>query len=341
VSIDGEVVADDWDEPGPTMLVFPNQLVETRGSIDLTAGNTVDLLIELRAGKRGVLPHLRFGAVPPDPDVELDRAVETAQQADLAIVVVGTSPDFETEGEDRASFALPGRQDELVAAVAAAQPNTVVVVNAGATAPLPWADEVRAVLWTWYPGQEFGLALADVLAGEGEPGGRLPSTIPFRIEDSGAHSSYPGTDGEVTYDEGVFIGHRWFDEHDIVPQFCFGHGLSYTTFEYSDLHIHAEDDVPSVSVAITNVGERRGSEVVQLYVRDVESSVPRPPRELKAFTKVHLLPGETRRESFSLGPRTFAFYDVETSNWRVEPGDFEIQIGASSRDIRVTGTITM
>jgi len=342
VRIDGQVVVDDWDEPGPTMLVFPNELVEQRGSVELIEGEPVDLLIELRAAKRGVLPHMRFGAVPPDPDTELNRAVEAARTAEIAIVVVGTSPDFETEGEDRKSFSLPGRQNDLVTAIAAAQPNTVVVVNAGSAAPMPWAHDVRAVLWTWYPGQEFGVALAEVLSGEGEPGGRLPSTIPYRIEDSGAHASYPGTNGEVTYDEGVFIGHRWFDEHDIEPQFCFGHGLSYTTFEYSDLHLHAtEDEVPSVSVAITNVGERRGSEVVQLYVHDVESSVPRPPRELKAFTKVHLLPGETRRESFSLGPRSFAFYDVETSGWKVEPGDYEIQVGSSSRDIRVTGTITL
>ncbi len=228
---------------------------------------------------------------------------------------------------------LPRDQATLIRAVATANPRTIVCVNAGAPVTMDWADVVPSVLQCWLPGQEWGHALADVLTGAAEPGGRLPTTIPERLDDSPAFPDYPGADGTVGYGEGVFMGYRGYDTHGYDPTFCFGHGLTYTTFAYGDAVV----DGTTVSVELTNTGTRTGSEVVQCYVGDVESSVSRPVHELRAFEKVTLDPGASRTVSFSLSDRAFAFWS--DTRWVVEPGPFTIEIGASSRDIRTEVTL--
>ncbi|MGH2760339.1 MAG: glycoside hydrolase family 3 C-terminal domain-containing protein, partial [Actinomycetota bacterium] len=251
---------------------------------------------------------------------------------DAAVVVVGLDPDSETEGRDRESMDLTGRQNELIEAVAAAQPNTVVVVNAGSIVSLPWAGEVAAIVQAWYPGQECGNAMADVLFGADNPSGKLPTTIPRRYEDNPTIDSYPGADGKVAYAEGVFVGYRHYDAESVEPLYPFGHGLSYTTFGYGELTVDESDEIVAC-IDVTNTGDVAGKEVVQLYVSDLEASVSRPPKELKRFEKVTLEPGETKTVRFVLDSRAFAFWK---DGWVTEPGEFELLCGSSAADIRAT-----
>jgi beta-glucosidase len=246
---------------------------------------------------------------------------------------------------------LPPPQDELVRAVSAVNPHTAIVVNAASPVEMDWAERVGAVLQCWFAGEEWGHALADVLSGDVAPSGKLPTTFPVRIEDTPAYTSYPGERGQVHYGEGVFVGYRWYDARRIEPKFCFGHGLSYTTFALDaptastaavTTSALADGDTVRVAVRVRNTGARRGAEVVQCYVHDAESSVGRPPHELKAFAKVWLDPGEAAEAVLELDRRAFAFWDVTADAWTVEPGDFELRIGTSSRAIahRLPLTVT-
>ncbi|MGH8979188.1 MAG: fibronectin type III-like domain-contianing protein, partial [Acidimicrobiia bacterium] len=207
----------------------------------------------------------------------------------------------------------------------------------------PWAGDVAAVMQCWFAGEEWGNALADVLSGDVGPSGKLPTTIPMRIEDTPAYPYYPGADGKVEYGEGVFVGYRWYDARNIEPRFCFGHGLAYTTFDIGEAQVKHDSGTRTVrlEVPVTNTGSTRGAEVVQCYVADLDASVPRPPQELKAFAKVWLNPGATQSVTIELDERAFAFWDVESHDWKIEPGDFELRIGTSSRDIRRRAPLTL
>lgn len=269
------------------------------------------------------------------------RAVEIAKSADVAIVFAGYPDGFETEGTDRPHMRLPGGQNALIEAVAAANPKTVVVLNVGAPIEMPWADKVAAIVLAYYPGLENGNAVSRVLLGEVNPSGKLPITFPRRIQDSPAYinASYPGC-REVNYGEGIFVGYRYFDKIELDPLFAFGHGLSYTQFEYSALEVPARVEAGqpvTVRVTIKNTGPVAGKEVVQLYVSDAEASMPRPPKELKRFAKLSLLPGESKVLEFSLDQRALAYYDPAARAWVAEPGRFNVLLGSSSRDIRATG----
>jgi beta-glucosidase len=247
--------------------------------------------------------------------------VTEAAEADVAVVVVGSTEEVESEGFDRESLALPGRQDELVRRVAQANPRTVVVVNSGAPVLLPWTDEVPAVLLTWFPGQEFGHALADVLLGDAEPGGRLPTTWPASID--GLPSTQP-VDGTLSYDEGIFVGYR--SPRRPEPLYPFGHGLGYTTWEYLDLASDAE----GVQVVVRNMGARRGREVAQVYASRPVSAVERPPRWLVGFAAAEVDPGDEATMRIALSARSFAHWDVHAGGWGVEPGTFRLTAGPSS-----------
>jgi beta-glucosidase len=254
---------------------------------------------------------------------ELERAVAAAAGADVAVVVVGTTEEVESEGFDRQSLALPGRQDELVRRVVQANPRTVVVVNAGAPVLLPWAEEVPAVLLTWFPGQEFGHALADVLLGDAEPGGRLPTTWPASTD--GLPSAQP-VDGTLSYDEGLFIGYRAYDHEGRTPLYRFGHGLGYTSWEY----LHLASDAEGVQVTVRNMGARRGREVAQVYASRPGSAIERPPQWLVGFGSAGVDPGEEATMHIRLSPRSFAHWDVDAGAWQIEPGTFRVTTGPSS-----------
>ncbi|MFN0095915.1 MAG: beta-glucosidase H [Dehalococcoidia bacterium] len=281
----------------------------------------------------------RFGLQPPQHADAMERAVVAAAWADVAIVVAGTNSEFESEGVDRKSLDLPGDQAELIRRVAAANPRTVVVLNTGSPFDTSWDTGVAALVEMWFPGQECGRALADVLCGEADPGGRLPTTFPVRLEDTPAFANYPGVEGRVAYGEGVFIGHRWYEARGLPVKYPFGHGLSYAAFELGPLILERREaplrEPVRCSVDVRNTSGRAGSTVVQLYVHDSEASVARPPQELNAFAKVTLAAGETQRVAFELAPRAFAFWDDDQpGGWKCEPGAFELRIGLSSADIR-------
>jgi beta-glucosidase len=296
------------------------------------------------------LSALRFGVRRPLPETSVEDAARVAAAADYAVVCVGTNGDWETEGVDRWGLALPGRQDELVRAVARANPHTIVLLQTGGPVLLPWLGDVAAVLQAWFPGQEAGHAIADVLLGRAEPGGRLPQTFPARLEDDPVHPErpdrqYPGEDGHVAYREGLLVGYRHADAAGIAPLFPFGFGLSYTTFAYAELRVSAAalgpDETLEVAIDVANTGPRPGEEVVQLYVRDVEASLPRPEKELRAFAKVALAPGERATVTLPLTREAFAYFDDRAGEWVAEAGVFELLVGASARDIRARAIVKL
>ena len=268
----------------------------------------------------------------------LSAAVETAKNADIPVIFAGLPDAFETEGADREHMRLPDNQNELIAAVAAANPRTVVVLHGGSPVELPWLGQVSAVLCMYLGGEQVGAAAVGLLYGRSNPDGHLAETWPIRLQDNPSYLNFPGEDGVVNYAEGIYVGYRYYDKKETPVLFPFGHGLSYTQFEYRDLRVDKESihdtEMVKVTVAVKNVGTCPGKTAVQLYVRDVESTVRRPVRELKAFEKIFLWPGEFREVSFSLDKRAFAYWEPRCHDFFVESGEFVIEIGESSRDIR-------
>jgi beta-glucosidase len=320
------------------------------GSARMSALNTVNPLgaIAERIGNRAILRFLKF---VPGTDLSksdtattgaglLADAVQLAKECELALVF---ARDFETEGTDRAAITLPDEQDELISAIVRANPRTIVVLNTGCMVLVnSWADAVPAIVQAWYPGQDDGNVIADVLFGNVNPSGKLPLTFPKRREDTAVTNAeqYPGLNGRGLYSEGVFVGYRHFDKDNIAPQFAFGHGLSYTTFEYSNIKLSRSRIKPgeslTVELQVKNTGRRQGAEVVQLYVQDVNASVPRPIKELKGFERVLLRSEQMKVVHINLDARAMSFYDVTKKQWTVEPGQFKIMVGSSSRDIRLS-----
>lgn len=287
---------------------------------------------------------LRLGWVPPagvfSPDAA--RAAEAAASADVAVVIARS---YEAEADDRPSMQLPGGQNDLIRAVLAANPRTIVVLMTGAPVDINgWGADPAALVQAWYPGQAQGDALARVLTGAVEPGGRLPLTLPVDLSQTPAREArtYPGIDGRVHYDEGVFVGYRGFDAHDLEPAYPFGHGLGYTTWEIEDLVLAPSDgdDAGTATVTVRNTGSRRGSLVVQVYAGDVTAPVPMPPQQLAGFAKVRLEPGRSERVTVRIPRRAVSYFDVDARSWTPATGPAEIRVGVSSRDIRVSGPLT-
>ena len=334
LAIDGNVVLDNWSDTP----VYGEKTIQ----IPMTAGQPYALELEYRWQGDPRWRSVNLGHRPPHAADLMAEAVTLAEQADVVILVAGLTSEWESEGFDRVDMNLPGAQDELIERVAAANPNTIVVLNAGSAVAMPWVDGVAAVVAQWYNSQECGNALADVLFGDVSPSGKLPTTFPRRLEDNPAYSNYPGENGKVFYGEGLFVGYRHYDKEELEPLFPFGHGLSYTSFEYSGLWLGEQQFTAEAGLEVRfdvrNAGSRPGKEIVQLYVRDPQSALVRPVQELKVFTKVALAPGETRCVTFHLDREAFWYYDPAQGGWRVEPGEFEILVGASSRDLRLRGT---
>lgn len=272
-------------------------------------------------------------------------AVAAAKDAKVAVVFAGLPDSYESEGYDRTSMALPASQNAVIEAVAAANPNTVVVLHNGSPVEMPWIDKVGAVLEAYLGGQAVGLATVRLLYGDANPSGHLAETFPRKLEDNPSYLYYGGEGDQADYREGIFVGYRYYDKKKMDVLFPFGHGLSYTTFEYSNLRLSqtemTDQDTLKVTVTATNTGARAGKTVVQLYVGDPESTVLRPVRELKGFEKVELQPGESKDVTFLLDKRAFAYWNEELHDWHVETGEFVIELGQSSRAIDVRGTVTV
>jgi beta-glucosidase len=341
--IDGQMMFDETITLPPgadvveAMMKPPQQLAV----VELEAGRDTPVQLAFRpaggttlGGAEVVMLTVQLNAAPVfDEQAEFERALSLAAESDVAVVVVGTNEEVESEGFDRTSLALPGRQDELVSAVAAANPRTVVVVNSGAPVLLPWVDEVAAVLVSWFPGQEFGNALADVLTGTVEPGGRLPVTWPSSEE--GLPSVMP-VNGELPYDEGLLIGYRWYLATGRTPLFPFGHGLGYTTWAYEAMSV----DGDTVTVRVRNTGNRPGREVAQLYASRPDSSLERVPRWLVGSAVVDAAAGEVANAAITVGRRNFRHWDSSDHGWMVEPGTYQLHAGRSVVDLPLTGEIS-
>jgi beta-glucosidase len=358
--LDGQIVVDGASTiPARGQSFFGMGSVELTAIVDLVAGQPHELVLECDASNKQWAHGAQVGLQFVEQEDPVCRAVELAAECDIALVVVGTTDDWESEGHDRDTLELPGRQVELIRAVAEANKKTIVLVNTGAPVDMSWANDIPALMQIWFGGQEMGHAVVDVLLGEADPGGRLPTTIPERIEHTPAFGNFPGEHGQVRYGEGVFIGYRWYESRHLPVRFPFGHGLSYTTFEIGqpdcdDTEI-APDQKVQIRIPITNTGNRHGTEVIQVYVAPRKSSVQRPKKELKSFAKVSLRPGESTVVSIELSPRDFAFWNPgdmyrsvlrpqvtgesatmeldQQGNWQVDPGLYEVLIGTSSIDI--------
>ena len=336
------------ENDAPRSLI-PELGIESKDDVlTLISGKTYGIKIEYSAYNNQSFAHWKMAMSlwhDPATDTRLAAAVEAARQCDAAIVFGGLPEFYETEGWDRPDMELPGRQNELIRQVLAVNPNTIVVINAGAPVDMPWRNEVQAILEAFYPGMEGGNAVARILLGEVNPSGKLPVTFPQRLEDTPAYinSTYPGA-RDINYGEGIYVGYRYYDKRQIEPAFPFGHGMSYTQYligeiESEDVFEHgAQIDA---RVRTQNIGDVAGKEVLQLYVSDVESSLPRPVKELKGFKKVSLQPGEEKVVSFTLHPRDLAYYDPYRKCWIAEPGEYELSIGVSVQDIRARKRITM
>ncbi|MEY2434030.1 MAG: beta-glucosidase [Acidimicrobiaceae bacterium] len=365
LTVGGTVVIDGVSDPLPrdpnSYFGFGSE--ERVAEVHLEGGRPVDVLIEYSSeGTSGVYA-VKVGCRAQVPMEAMTDAVAAAEGADIAIVVVGTTHEWESEGSDRQTMALPGQQEELIERVAAVNPNTIVVVNTGAPVSMPWADAVNAIVQLWFGGQEMAYALANVVTGDSDPGGRLPTTMPLQLEHNPSFGNFPGEYDEVRYGEGVFVGYRWYEARRLPVRFPFGHGLSYTSFEIGK-PVLSSTTFPAggtveIDVTITNTGDRTGSEVVQCYVAPARSKVVRPMKELKAFTKVHLAAGATQKVTFTLTDRSFAHWDrgsgqraalkkrlpfadmmaeskTRPPGWRVVPGDYVLHVGRSSADIAHT-----
>ncbi len=335
VLVDGDLLVDQWEGEAEQRTAI---------SVSLKAGRAAQLQIDYVTDPESRWRILRLGCMSPLPADPIQAAVDLAAQSDVAVVVAGLTREWESEGHDRVDMKLVGEQDELIARVAAANPHTVVVLNVGSPVEMPWLESVPAVLQSWYGGQDAGHALADLLFGDVNPSGKLPTSFPRRLQDNPAFINYPGDNGQVNYGEGIWVGYRYYDKKEIEPLFPFGHGLSYTTFAYSDLRLNGEQFGPGdeivVCVDLTNTGNRTGREVVQLYLRDEDARLVRPQQELKTFAHVTLEPGETHTVTLTLDRQSLAFYDPATGDWVTEPGEFTVLLGASSRDIRLHDRFT-
>lgn len=276
-------------------------------------------------------------------------AVKAAKGADIILYIGGMNKSLyqDCEGVDRQSYNIPYNQDALIASLSAANPSLVAIMICGNAYAMPWYEKVPAIVQAWYGGTEAGNAIASVLFGETNPSGKLPFSFPVKIEDNAAHTfnAYPGDGETVEYKEGIFVGYRWFEKKKIKPLFAFGHGLSYTAFAYGkitlDKKVMKDTDNLTITIPVTNIGKREGAEVVQMYIMDKESSLPRPVKELKGFKKVKIAPGETTEVTFTIGKEALSFYDPARHEWVAEPGKFQVLIGGASDNISSSATFAL
>ena len=329
--LDGKKVLDYWIDSKPEKFKTIRYAFE--------AGRLYDLTVEFYENIGSCVCRLGFA---PSGDVSPAYAMQAAKESDVVVLCLGLSEEMEGEANDRDELDLPRNQLNLIDAVLQANENTVVVLNNGTPILMnEWIDKAPAVIEAFYPGQEGGNALAAILFGDVSPSGRLPVTIPKKREDASDYGTYPGEKESADYKEGIYVGYRHFDAHNIEPQYPFGYGLSYTEFEYSDLSLSAPTMKAhggiEVSLNVRNTGQMNGDEVVQLYIHDVEASVDREVKALKGFQRVHLETGESKTITLKIDESALSFYDVNAKSWVAEPGHYDVLIGASSRDIRLRG----
>ncbi|WP_144497006.1 glycoside hydrolase family 3 C-terminal domain-containing protein [Bacillus toyonensis] len=327
VAVIGEFAKQPRYQGGGSSHINPTKLESIFEELEMVSGEKTNILFA-----QG------YHLASDDVDENLiNEAKKIAESADTAVLFVGLPDRYESEGFDRKHLQMPENHVQLIEAIAEVQSNIVVVLSNGAPIEMPWIGKVKGILEGYLGGQALGGAIADLLFGDANPSGKLAETFPEVLSDNPSYLNFPGEGDKVEYKEGVFVGYRYYDAKNIEPLFPFGFGLSYTNFEYSKLSISKNEikdtDTVSVLVNVKNAGSIAGKEIVQLYIKDVESSMIRPEKELKGFEKVELQPGEEKTVSFTLNNRSFAYYNVELKDWHVETGEFEILVGKSSREI--------
>lgn len=330
---------------GGSSMVRPKYAIAPLDGIREAAGSAIKVSYALGAGMEGEDP----AQDTPDARAKaLKEAVDAASHADVAIVIVGRYNRIESEGFDLKTMDLPAGQDDLIEAVEKANPHTIVVLNTGDPVTMTrWIAKTPALLDMWYGGQEGGHALAAVLFGKANPSGKLPVSLPKRFEDSPAYGHYPGENLHVEYAEGIYVGYRYYDTKNIEPAFPFGYGLSYTTFEYKDLKVAnaspsgSNKQQAEITVQVKNTGSRAGAEVVQLYIHPEHSGIDRPVHELKGFRRVELQPGQSQQVQFTIDRDALSYWSPEKKSWVMEPGSYQIEVGSSSRDIRVRAPLNV
>ena len=338
--IDGKELIDNWNDIEPGEAFFTFSSASKKGVLNLQQGESYG--IEVQYYFEGNFPAVYIGCQAPDEVDLFKEAIEIAGNADQVILIAGTNSDWETEGNDRAELSLPADQDSLIKAILEANKNTTVVINTGSPVEMTWIDNADAVIQTWFAGQEFGNALVDIITGEVNPSGRLPTTFPKNIADTPAYDCYPGKDAQMNYDEKLLVGYRWYDRKANDPLFPFGHGLSYTQFQYSDLEIKMGDSKEvSCKFMIANIGDVIGAEVAQCYVAFENSDNAEPIKTLQGFAKETIGAGDKKTVEIRLTQRNFSYWDIEDKCWKIRQGSYAILIGSSATRIHLTETISL
>jgi len=338
--IDGKELIDNWTETSPGEAFFSFSSDSKKALVDLDEGKTYQL--EIRYKFEGNFPAIYIGCQTPDKVNLFDEALEVAKAADQVVLIVGTNSDWETEGNDRSDFNLPANQNHLIEEVLQVNPNTLVVLNTGSPVKMPWADRAEAILQTWFAGQEFGNAMVDIITGAINPSGRLPTSFPKNIEDTPAFNSYPGKDLQMNYEEKLLVGYRWYDKKDIKTLFPFGHGLSYTQFEYTDLEVEIQaNNKVSCTFLIQNTGLIAGAETAQCYIGYKTDDHSEPKKTLQGFSKITLNQGDKSKVEINLNSRNFSSWSEAKQNWEVRSGSYEISIGSSAENIILQSTINL
>jgi beta-glucosidase len=330
--VNGKLEINEWETGGKDNFEAHFTTSKRQIAIRMEEGKPADIRIEF--WKRMNRNFIRFEWETPGTN-PVQQAANLAKECDAVVVFAGLSNFFEGGNNDRKDITLPGEQNNLIAEVAKANPNTVVVLVNGSAVAMPWVNDVNAILEAYYPGQEGGNAIANVLSGKVNPSGKLPETFPVKLSDNPAFNFYNKDSLNSYYNEGIFVGYRHYDKKNIAPLFPFGHGLSYTNFTYSDLKIKKKGCKQLVTFNVQNTGNVDGAEVAQLYLKDVKASEDRPEKELKNFEKVFLKKGETKTVQMEITKNQLAFFSKLKNKWINERGTFEVQIGSSSRDIRL------
>ena len=338
--IDGNELIDNWTstEPGEAFFTFGS--AAKKGVMNLKKGITYK--IEVQYHFEGGFPAVYIGCQAPDEVDIFQEAIDIASNADEVLLIVGTNSDWETEGNDRADFNLPANQNKLIEAILEANQNTVIAINTGSPVQMPWAKKANSIVQTWFAGQEFGNALVDILSGQVNPSGKLTTTFPVRIEDTPAYKIYPGNDLQMNYDEKLLVGYKWYQRNSIEPLFCFGHGLSYTNFNYQNLEVTTDGGFNvSCKFDIQNIGDIGGSETAQCYVSFAAPLPQKPLMTLQGFVKEEIGVNEIKKLEIKLGPRNFSNWSVDTNSWQIRGGTYKILIGSSSEKILLETSINL
>jgi len=333
IKINGKELVDNWSSQKKGEAFFGFACAPKRNKIKFSKGR--EYLVEVEYEFEGRFPAIQFGCRPPDPKNLLEEAVKVAKQSDAVVLVVGTNSDWETEGNDRKSLSLPGEQDALIKRILATNKNTVLVINTGSPVSMPWIKSCPAILQTWFPGQEFGNALAEILFGKESPSGKLPTTYPKKLSDTPAYSSYPGKNLQMDYKEKLLVGYKWYDKKKIEPLFPFGHGLSYSKFKLKKVSVTKKKHEIKTKVKLKNIGDFSTFETVQCYLERKTVKAQTPKKKLVDFKKLKIPKNKSKKLTLKVSKRDLSEWDVKKSKWEITKGDYVIHIGTSVKDISI------